>query len=329
MYDLYGNQTTSFYGGNGEEINTLFDINGTVVYEKVDIVPTPLEVVPSYFQEDVVNAVGYVDTLGNDYANYVVVTDTHYSSNCGNSSNICNYLYGTGKFDKMIHLGDFLESGAIGSENWNAMIDADFCRYKKWIMTQGNHDSGIYPFSDALPYFEANEVNYVSHNYHNGFYYDNKKHKIRFIGLHHMLYANSAIRSEIEGFLNTMPNGYKWCFISHYPMLVNTEWVRTKCMSESAELWLKGLIDTYPNFIGVLSGHLHLDEHDVASTETKDFHHITLDADILRNGNVGTNNEQVVTIVSINPITENVKFYRIGRSITYESKQWEYMGFTK
>ena len=315
MYDIFGN-----------EIDVAYDINGNVVYERK---PVSLEDVPVYFRSDVTNALNYVDELGDDYANYLVLTDTHYNANCGNSSTICNHMYGTGKFDKMIHLGDFLEGGAIGSDNWNAMIDADFCHYKKWVMTQGNHDSGIYPFSLATPYFESKEVNYVSHNYKNGFYYDNTKHKIRFIGLHHMLHSSSAIRKEVENFITSMPSDYKWCIINHYPMQVNTEWARTSCMGEGAETWLKGLIDMYPNFVGLFCGHLHTDEYTLANTGTKDFHHMTLDADILRNGNIGTNNEQVITIISINPTTENVKFYRIGRSVVFESKQWEYTGFTK
>ena len=313
MYDIYGNQ-----------IDIAYDIKGNIIYENN---PITLEDIPTYFQSDVTNSLNYVDELGSDYAHYIVVTDTHYSSNCGNSSTICNYMYSTGKFDKMIHLGDFLESGAVDGNNWNAMIEADFCHYKQWIMTQGNHDSGIYPFSLATPYFESNEVNYVTHNYKNGFYYDNKEQKIRFIGLHHMLYANSSIRSEIEEFISSMPSDYKWCLINHYPFN-NGTWESTSCISSDAQTWLFRLIDTYKGFIGNFCGHMHLDKYDLLSTGTTNFNQITLDADILRSGNQGTSNEQVVTIVSINPTTENVKFYRIGRSLVYESKQWEYTGFT-
>ena len=325
MYDIYGNQLTTAYNINGEEISLMYDIDGNIVGE---ITPILLSDIPTYFQNDVTNALNYVDELGIDYAHYIVVTDTHYSANYGNSPVICNYLYGTGKFDKMIHLGDFLEAGEVNSDNWNAMIEADFCHYKKWLMTQGNHDSGIYPFSLATPYFETKEVNYVTDALKNGFYYDNSKHKIRFIGLHHMLHSNSRIRAEIESFISSMPSGYKWCIINHYPMLVNDEWGRASCMNESAETWIKTLIDTYPNFIGIFSGHMHLDEYDIVSTGAKEFHHMTLDADFKRNGVSGTNEEQVITIISINPTTENVKFYRIGRSAVYETKQWEYTGFT-
>ena len=330
IYDFYGNEISSIYSLTGEECDG-YDIAGNLLISSID--PLPIDTVPSYFQSDVANALNYVDELGEGYVNYIAVTDSHYNLNVGNTFKIMNYLYSQGKFDKLIHLGDLLEEDNVDSDNWISATDAGLPTYKKWLFTQGNHDNGIAPISQVDSLFMDSTVHYITHSYHNAWYYDNKQYKIRFIGLHHYLYANSAIRQEVEGFLESMPNGYAWIFVSHYPMLPVTEkddiWKRDYCMSEDAETWVKGLIDIYPRCIGIFSGHQHLDRYDLLSTGSKNFNHLTLDADIKRTGNVGTNKEQVVSILSINPTTESIKLYRIGRSEVFVSNPLEFSGFTQ
>ena len=321
VYNLSGEELRAVYDVNGAEIDTAYDVTGAEIYTSID--PVTIDQVPETFQSVSVEAMEYVNGLSDDYANYIVLADTHYSANYGHSAKVANYLYSSGKFDKLIHVGDMLNDTNVGEADWQSMEAAGLLHFGgRWLFAQGNHDNHLSPLADAMAYFEPSNVHYTVSDYRNVYYYDNKKHGIRFIVIHH--YMHSYNSSEVENWIKYRPSGYKWAIINHYPFN-NGEWDEDMCLS--ADSYLYGLIESYGSFIGNFCGHLHLDSHDVLTSGTKDFHQMTFDTDG-SGGRADDINGQVITIVSINPKTENVKFYRIGRSTVY-GKQWEYTGFTE
>ena len=326
VYDFKGNELNAIYDFNGSELNTAYDYSGNEVF--TGITPVALTEVSEIFQSACVDAMEYVDNLPNGYVNYIVLTDTHWPSNWRHSAMVCNYLYGSGKFDKMIHLGDMVSDDNVGENGWNAMVEDGYLYYpNRCLFAQGNHDNHLSPLMNALEYLVPTNVHYITHSYKNAYYYDNKAFGIRFIVLHHYLYAYTDIRSEVENWIKYKPSGYKWAILEHYPFN-NGTWNDTSCIGTETQAWLFGLIDSYSGFIGNFCGHLHLDKYDLLSTGTKDFHQMVFDTDT-KSPNPDDITGQAITLLSINPTTENVKFYRIGRSKVYESKQWEYTGFTK
>lgn len=325
IYNLSGEELKAAYGVDGLEINTAYDVTGSKVF--AGLAPVTLDQVSEIFQAGAQAAMEYLSGLPDAYANYIMLTDTHYSANFNHSAPIANYLYGSGKVDKLVHLGDLTNDSAIGGDGWNAMVDSGLLHYGgNWLFAQGNHDSSLVPLADAMAYFEPADVHYTVSTMHNAYYYDNKKHGIRFLVLHHYLYANSAIHSEVENWIKYRPTGYKWAILEHYPFN-NGTWGDDVCIGGSAQEWLFGLIETYGNFVGNFCGHLHLDSLDEIDSGTKKFHQMTFDTDG-SGGRADDENGQVVTIVSINPYAEHVKFYRIGRSEDLGVKQWEYKDFT-
>ena len=325
IYNFKGEELTNVYNFKGNELDSAYDFKGNEIYTSIE--PISIEEVNETFRSSCLEAMEYINSLDSGYANYIVLTDTHYATNFGHSANVSNYLYSSGKFDKLIHLGDLLNDTNVGESDWLNMVETNLLHFeKRWLFTQGNHDNHLSPLENATVYFEPSSVHYTINDMHNAYYYDNTKHKIRFLCLHHYLYANSSIRNEVEEWIKYKPSGYKWAILEHYPFN-NGTWEESSCIGTETQSWLFNLIELYSGFIGNFCGHLHLDKHDVLNSGTKDFNQMVFDSDA-SGGRTDDINGHVITIMSINPTTENVKFYRIGRSSVYDTKQWEFNGFT-
>lgn len=314
-YDLTGSSLDKAYNLAGAELSSVYDIDGTEYnFDNPDTDPILFSDIPEYFQEDVTNAVTYINGLSTDYVNYIVVTDSHYDlSTTRNTAKIFNYLFQEGRFDKLIHLGDIVDGGGFNDTGWQYLVEDDWWHFKgQWLFTQGNHDSAwSTSLATLASYFETPNIRYTIDAKHNIFYYDNPDYKIRIIGSHHYGYKDDT--ATLNSYVNAAVNrGYKWIFIGHYRISDDSDWV-------------KDAVETYGNFICSISGHRHTDTFRTVSTGTKTALDINLEADI--QGQVagkGTNKEQCITLVSINSKTGNVKLYRIGLSRVYEGNQWDY-----
>jgi hypothetical protein len=96
---------------------------------------------------------------------------------------------------------------------------------------------------------------------------------------------------------------------------------------------LLNIVDTTNNdFIGFITGHQHLDE--CVQLPNGAFH-TTLMCDYFDEQNYysyydyatrtyGTDSECAITIMSINPFTKDVKFYRVGSCCNANYKTWGY-----
>ena len=315
-YNLSGAELNTAYNYIASELSSVFDLNGTE-YSFSPPEPVSFSDIPEYFQSDVTNALTYINNLSNDYVNYIVVTDTHYDlSTTRNTAKIFNYLYQEGRFDKLIHLGDMVDSGGFDDEGWQRFVEDDWWHFKgDWLFTQGNHDSAwSTSLATLASYFETTKnIRYTIDAKHNIFYYDNPDYRIRIIGSHHYAYKDDT--ATLNAYVNAAINkGYRWMFIGH-------------CRVEETADWIKDAVETYGNFICSLSGHRHTDTFRTINTATKSLLDINLEADIQGRPYAGTNQEQCITLVSINLTTENIKLYRIGLSRVYDGKQWEFTGF--
>ena len=314
-YDINGNELNTAYNYQGAELESVYGVDGTE-YPFVNPDPNPIlfSDIPEYLQQDTLDALSYVNGLSNDYVNYLVITDTHWELNrTRDAHHVFNYLYQEGRFDKLIHLGDIVDGGGFDDEGWQYLVEDDFWHFKgHWLFTQGNHDSAwSTSLATLASYFETTEnIRYTINAQHNIYYYDIPSYKIRIIGSHHYGYKGdtTTLNSYVAAAVN---KGYKWMFIGHYRVEEESDWVQDA-------------VETYGNFICSLSGHRHWDTFRTINTASKSLLDINLEADV-QGGVAGT---ICVTIVSINPKTENIKLYRIGLTRAYSpTKQWEFTGF--
>lgn len=314
VYDFNGNELNTIYDFTGSEIDTAYDYFGIEIFTGIE--PTTIGEVSEIFQQSCIDAVEYLSSLDNGYYNYVVRADTHYPMNFCHSGMICNYLFSNAKINKFINLGDFLNDINIGDDGWETVVNDGTLKYKnQTLFAQGNHDSHIIPLSAIEELLLPTSVHHaVDYTYNPPYYWDDKKAKIRFVCIHH---GSNFTTSEAVNWIRYRPAGYKWALLQHYSL------------GNNGSGWLHELIDEESGFIGNFCGHEHLDSLDYFQTANgTNFHQMIFDTD--GSGGQSDNiNGQVITLLSINPTTENVKFYRIGRSTVYESKQWEYTGFTK
>lgn len=319
-YGMQGAELNTAFNRTGAELPSVYDLAGN---EYQFVVPDPILFtdIPEYFRNDVTNALDYIDDLGDGYVNYIVVTDSHYElSTVRNTAKIFNYLYQEGRFDKLIHLGDMVDGKGFDGTGWQRLVEDDWWHFKgHWLFTQGNHDSAWFGSSlEALAsYFETTKnIRYTTDSYHDCYYYDNDDYKIRIIGSHHA--TGQTKTTVINEYINAAVNkGYKWLSLSHYRLDANGD-------------RFTNAADTYGNFICHISGHRHTDTFRMVTTVgNKSMLDINLEADIQGRAYAGTNQEQCITLISINPTLEKVKVYRIGLSRVYDAKQWEFDGFTQ
>lgn len=327
VFNLSGNEISAVYAKDGTDLDYAYAKDGSEIFSPIE--PTSLSEVSEIYQQACVDALTYVESLGESYVNYIVLADTHWESNWHHSAMVCNYLFSNGRFDKFIHLGDTVSDDNVGEDGWNSMTADGYLRYpNRCIWVQGNHDAHLSPLANAEAYLVPASAHHTSHVYNNAYYYDNKNYKIRFIVLHHYLYGSSVIRDEVENWIKYRPSGYMWALLHHAPFN-NGTWAETSCVGGETETWWFRLFDTYKGFIGSFCGHLHLDKTDLLQTTNETFfNQVVFDTDT-KGGRTDDYNGQSITIMSINPTTENIKFYRIGRNSVYSSNKWEINGFTE
>lgn len=322
VYTLKGEELVALYDVTGMEIDTAYDLQGTEIFTSIE--PVDLAQVSEMFRQSCVDAAAYLNGLGDGYYNYIARADTHYPMNFCHSAMVCNYLYSHARVNQFMILGDFVNDINIGGSGWETVVNDGTLLYPhRTLFAQGNHDTHLVPLSAAeellLP-LTAHHA--VSATYNPPYYWDDKAAKIRFLVIHH---GSGFTTSEAVNWIHYRPEGYKWALLNHYPWN-NGTWGADMCRTDGD--WLHDLMDAESGFIGNFCGHLHLDSMDNLQTpKGTGYWQMTFDTDG-SGGRADNLDGQSVTIVSINPKTENVKFYRIGRSTAY-GKQWEYTGFTK
>lgn len=263
----------------------------------------------SYYQTAVRDAMEYVRKLGPKWVNNLVVTDTHYEArSCRNSAPILALMYSTGKFDKIIHMGDCIDLSTSATDY--AAFAEDFSPFNgKMLLAIGNHD----PASNAT-------VSPTREDYYNDFlsdmqglggtpenfnyYYDNTEKKIRYIV--HMYSPSQDNANFVGNAITSLPAGWTYVVVNHYPQELNSRTVTAHRLADTMNKRFGFFID----------GHRHKD----MLWTTNRIPEITMMSDCLTYPTSedadlrvkDTDTEHAITILSIKPSTGEVKTYRIG-----------------
>lgn len=318
-----------------------YDVSGDITFREVanllyesalekQVEDFDVSSVPSYWGDDVKAALAYTMLLGDDYVHHLVTTDNHYNVNYRKSPSIMALLQSTGLFSRVINLGDITDS------HTQAQADNVLSDYAPFIGNMlfaiGNHDdSGAGSESVLYPLVEDDETlqgNPETFNY----YWDDATHKIRYIVYNS---PNVASFTPIETWAKGVPDGWAVLILSHYAgMSFMSDFTQAEPISVGTRTpYAKNLRPFFMAndskfFAGWIAGHEHTDSLAV-DTPFGVIHQAVLNNDGHSNDAVpwpktqGTATEQAVTIMSINPKTKTVKFYRIG-AVTRFGRSFEY-----
>lgn len=287
--------------------------------------------IPAYWEQAVSDAIAYVKTMRvNGYSNHIVITDQHYTDNKRHSAAIANRLFQSGFFEKIIMLGDIVDSGTTDGDNYKNLLADDYARNSaNMLLVTGNHDVNLDKSVVFNDFVTGNDIVFCSNQYSYCWVWNDDTYKVRYIGIDrsstYVQYAWLA-----KAIINA-PEDYHICILTHYTMPVNSAWTMNWETDIATALnTLLGMIG-HP-FVGYVCGHQHIDETD---TLDNGGYLTTLICDRFDNQHYyqyydyptkveGTDSEQALTILSVNPDTCDVRFYRVGSCCNSDHKNWGY-----
>ena len=233
-------------------------------------------------------------------------------------------LQSTGLFGRVINLGDITDS------HTQAQADAVLADYQPFagnmLFAIGNHDdSGAGSASVLYPLIE-NDTSLQGTPETFNYYWDDATHKIRYIVYNS---PNVASFTPVETWAKGVPDGWAVLILSHYAgMSFMSDFSQAEPVSAGTRTpYAKNLRPFFMAnegkfFAGWIAGHEHTDSLAV-DTPFGIIHQAVLSNDGYSNDAApwpktgGTATEQAITIMSINPGTKDVKFYRIGKATSY------------
>jgi hypothetical protein len=287
--------------------------------------------IPAYWEQSVSDTIAYVKTMRvNGYSNHIVITDQHYTDNKRHSAAIANRLFQSGFFEKIIMLGDIVDSGTTDGDNYKNLLADDYARNSaNMLLVTGNHDVNLDKSVVFNDFVTGNSVVFCSNQYSYCWVWNDDIYKVRYIGIDrsstYVQYAWLA-----KAIINA-PEDYHICILTHYTMPANPAWTMNWETDIATALnTLLGMIG-HP-FVGYVCGHQHIDETD---TLDNGGYLTTLICDRFDNQHYyqyydyptkveGTDSEQALTILSVNPDTRDVRFYRVGSCCNSDHKNWGY-----
>ena len=287
--------------------------------------------VASWYRERVRNVYKSIKAQSKNWVNIAFVTDMHSDANQQHSQDIVLYLLRNSIADFAVLNGDFCKDGwndGYYATYVNKLLNSD--QKSKIFATVGNHDYGHASkiMSDFLIDKSVNSPNVL-----NGYYYfDDASKKIRYIFLNTSDSSWLSVGSDQISWLRqnvVLPNS-DWDLVvfAHENfdddglsgLVINSGDSSMTC--ENGSDIKNALSNCTGNIVGYFCGHQHIDRSSVILTDNKQIHQNIILCDRFENNpyynvsyptrTIGTESEQVVTIISINVKTKQVVTKRIG-----------------
>lgn len=331
VYNKSGTALSDVYGANGTSLERAYNIDGDEIYTK-ESDPILLSDVASYYQTPVSDAVTSLNALSDDYVAFVIVTDTHSSTNSQNSQNIVRYLLKNSKANKCFLLGDYSENLWDETEYTTYATPLSSNCASKVYATLGNHEwFGNASYSNLNQIYEdflVNKSNVHGDKTHYYYYFDDTSHKLRYVVLNTADGSMAGFSTTQETWLATdalqLPNSEWQVIIFGHHSLTGDDEVFGEYSTSKTNTILSAFSLCNGTIIGYFHGHEHNDWVYTAGNGAVKCVSLACDkrgnsgyyADkgcpYAANRNAGTANEQAVTIVMINTTIGSVTFDRIG-----------------
>lgn len=323
LYDLHGDDIGLAYAVDGTAVDSAYDVDGESVYQASHY---SIDNVVEYFRTDTLSTASEIDALSNDWTNFVFVTDTHGSANKQHSQAIALYLLDNTSAKMIVLNGDYSANNWSKSEYdayMKPFLDSGLVR--KIYATMGNHETFGGGSAEAKQSiysdFLADKTNITGSLQDIYYYLDDARNKIRYMFINTSDNgATTASATQINWITsNVVLPASDWSLlaIGHVNLL---KMAGVTYMDESNGSAIVSAIDNCNGtIIGYLCGHQHIDYCE----KLGNFQHTTITCDRFENSNyydgisitnrvAGTNTEQSVSVVSINPKTRNVVIRRVG-----------------
>lgn len=331
IYNKSGTVISQIYGVNGSSLNQAYSVDGNEIYIN-EFDPILLSDVASYYQTPVSDAVTALNALSDDCVAFIIVTDTHSSSNSQNSQNIVRYLLKNSKADKCFLLGDY--SGNLWDETEYTTYATPLSSncHSKVYATLGNHEwfgNGSYSnLNQIYEDFLADKYNVHGNKAHYYFYFDDAAHKLRYVVLNTAESSAVGFSTAQETWLKTdamqLPDStWQVAVFGHHSLTGDDE-----VFGEYSTPKTSTILSAFNLCNGTIIGYFHGHEHNdwvytagngavqcislACDTRGNSGYYADKGCPYPANRNTGTVNEQAVTIVMINTATGSVTFLRIG-----------------
>lgn len=298
--------------GYGVTAETTFRDAVNLLYSETfddEIAEYDYSLLPSYYVDPVKGALKYALMLGEGYIHHVIITDSHFPCNYNHSPAIVKTLQNTGLFSKVLNLGDFLDaySGLSTAESYFSDLNGEM------LYAIGNHE----PYTDSEKLVEI--YNAFLSDFDNlqgtpqefNYYWDDAVNHVRYIVVNNVNQTASWNKNPPWfSWVTSLPSGWTFFILSHYQthQLIGLH---------APKFAAQGL-----SFAGSLTGHMHYDAlynifggahiatflNDGTTAQYNPDNTINTTDPKIEN----TDNDAAVTVMSFNPTTKDVQFYRIG-----------------
>lgn len=286
------------------------NVTGNVVVTIVAIVipdNITLSDVDSSFQSETEALVTTINATNDNTVNFVILTDTHGSSNGQKSQNVVRYLLKNSKADKLFHLGDMVSNLWDKEEFDTYFAPFEYC-IPQIYPALGNHEQfGGSGLTTVYNTFLADKTDITGVPEDIYYYLDDTTHKVRYLVLNTSDGGTNKVSNEqiewIKSAVQLPTNEWGIVILSHYPFNSINPPISddTTMYSSYFEEINNALYTTNGSIISHFCGHVHVD-----NTSVVDY---TYYEQILLNDGVSG---QAISIVSIDLDTSNVTIHRIG-----------------
>ncbi len=191
VYDINGTVLAQAYSATEESLNSVFDIEGNeYTFDEIPDIPvTPLTWnMSDAYKTQVANALDYIKTYKRDNSNSYVLcqfNDVH-TNFSGNEPNFIDYNKGYKVIDRMMFLGDMVNS-SNATQYANAVNYMNGASASKKLVAMGNHEYGSYNVNNGDPELLYKAVIDVDCVYKDSdiliYYHDFTDKNVRFIAL--------------------------------------------------------------------------------------------------------------------------------------------------
>ena len=328
FYDVNGNSLNNGYSVAGAQLTVGYDVNGNRIEATPDEPEAPYSIdnVVSYYQQPTLAMASEINALPNNVVSFVILTDTHGSSNKQHSQNIASYLVRNTKADKLIHLGDV--SSNLWSENeyrtYFSPLITDALKHMYFAC--GNHEwfnnnwSGLEVIYNDILSTKQNIVGYPAHFY---YYFDDTAKKVRYMVINTSDGAANAVTNAQISWITTnvsnLPSDWRLIVFGHYDIMPNDP-ITNQWNSSSETKFTNAISAASCPIVGYFCGHEH---HDRLVKVNNKFMQVTMLNDSFSRDTsfaeivnptrtAGTVSEQAASVVCVNLTTGAVEVKRIG-----------------
>ena len=322
VYKTDGMRTYEVWNYNGQDNSKAYDGSANILLDNTEY---GIENVVSYYRTELQAMAATISALSSDWQNVVFLTDTHGSANKQHSQAMAIWLAENAPID-FIHLNGDFSNDPWSTSEYLTFVQPFVMRKiaKRTYAAYGNHETYGSQAAESKPNICRDFVypHSVIGNFDNLYYYfDNAEKKTRWMVINTSDTSAYTIgQTQLEWIRqNVQLPDTDWHLVVFGHVNLNDLGGITTQNEANAAAVISAIASCNGSIVGYVCGHQHIDD----TRNIGDFQQTTLMCDRFENTDyynglsytervAGTDNEQAITIMSLNTQTREVVFRRIG-----------------